>query len=240
MCRLSITEHRSPCSQCMFYFFGCFSLIVAFHAQMDENMPSQDSMSTTEKELVFSIGSSSGIFPPGVQARSSYSDTHSKTKRGYVYPIFPASAAQSTHIYGKRELDLLMVKEDLLKRSNAAVEAPQKMSPSDSDYMSTEQPRKVRESFCLSSKPAASVDKGDKPFIEVPISQPTPAACDFCKYSKAVCLNKKLHGLDFCHEHILADKESPFIRCAYIEKSNGKRCQHPAPKTGLLGILILL
>eukprot|EP00795_Rhopilema_esculentum_P014788 gene14788-5894_t len=51
-----------------------------------------------------------------------------------------------------------------------------------------------------------------------------------CLYSRKVCKRKRLRGFDFCHKHILEDKNSPFQQCSFIIKSTEERCVNPAPK----------
>ena len=59
----------------------------------------------------------------------------------------------------------------------------------------------------------------------------TPKRPDnLCCYSQKECDLEKLKGFDFCHKHILEDKDSPFKPCSFISKTNGKKCTNPAPK----------
>eukprot|EP00794_Sanderia_malayensis_P003232 gene3232-3712_t len=52
-----------------------------------------------------------------------------------------------------------------------------------------------------------------------------------CLFSKKPCKRKRLKGFDFCHKHILEDKNSPFQQCSFIIKSSNERCTNPAPKS---------
>ena len=52
-----------------------------------------------------------------------------------------------------------------------------------------------------------------------------------CKSTALSCKLPVLKGFEFCHQHILEDKASPYKRCHFLYKS-GKRCQNPAPKHG--------
>ncbi|XP_066926750.1 KAT8 regulatory NSL complex subunit 2-like [Clytia hemisphaerica] len=52
-----------------------------------------------------------------------------------------------------------------------------------------------------------------------------------CKSTAMLCKLAVLKGFEFCHQHILEDKASPYKRCHFVYKSE-KRCQNPAPKLG--------
>ena len=61
-----------------------------------------------------------------------------------------------------------------------------------------------------------------------------------CLSSRKVCKRKRLKGFDFCHKHILEDKNSPFQQCSFIIKSTDERCLNPAPKAESKKMLVLL
>ena len=46
------------------------------------------------------------------------------------------------------------------------------------------------------------------------------------------CASMTLKGFEFCHKHILEDKNSPFRRCSFISKSDYRRCRNPTPILG--------
>ena len=218
---------------------------MTIHAGTSEYVETTSSSSpvTTESFLKLelpTVPTTSDVESPPVQSKETKSNesTH-KNNTGRVYPIFPASAAtdfsplhtnngkrdnssretlSQLHINnGKRDSSS---KEEWFKPCSENIESPKAKKPRTEAFFS---PRPIED---------AEVDEDDgKPPAENNAAVgKMPLSGDLCEYSLKVCKKEKLKGFQYCHKHVLEDKNSPFKKCSFVGKADGKRCQNPAPK----------